>query len=85
MAKRSPFYDVMRPSAPRDEAGSSQQTRSPVEPAETRPLQFRVSESVFAEFSEQAGREFAFTKGSKSQLFLKIWAEYRAKDNGASR
>jgi ABC-type microcin C transport system permease subunit YejB len=42
-------------------------------------IQFRVPKSVFAEFSEQAGREFGFNKGSKSQLFLKMWADYMAK------
>jgi hypothetical protein len=47
------------------------------EDATMRPIQFRVPESVFAEFSERAGREFGFNKGSKSQLFLKLWADYR--------
>lgn len=43
-----------------------------------RPLQVRVPESVFAEFSEQAGREFGFTHGAKKQLFLKMWKAYKA-------
>jgi len=46
--------------------------------APTRPLQVRVAESVFAEFSEQAGREFGFTHGAKKQLFLKMWKAYKA-------
>ena len=45
--------------------------------ATMRPIQFRVPESVFAEFSERAGREFGFNKGSKSQFFLKLWADYQ--------
>ncbi|WP_157505407.1 hypothetical protein [Geminicoccus roseus] len=45
--------------------------------ASMRPIQFRVSESVFQEFSEQAGREFGFNKGAKSQLFLKLWTAYK--------
>lgn len=45
--------------------------------ATMRPIQFRVPESVFAEFSERAGREFGFNKGSKSQLFLKLWSDYQ--------
>ena len=37
-----------------------------------RPIQVRVPESVFMEFSEQAGR------GAKKQLFLKMWKAYKA-------
>ena len=45
-----------------------------------RPIQVRVPETVFHEFSEQAGREFGFTHGAKKQLFLKIkmWNAYKA-------
>ena len=43
-----------------------------------RPIQVRVPESVFAEFSERAGREFGFTHGAKKQLFLKMWKAYKA-------
>lgn len=45
--------------------------------APLRPLQVRVPESVFVEFSERAGREFGFTHGAKKQLFLKIWKAYK--------
>lgn len=48
------------------------------EPEPQRPLQVRVPESVFAEFSERAGREFGFTHGGKKQLFLKMWNAYKA-------
>jgi len=48
-----------------------------------RPLQVRIPESVFAEFSERAGREFGFTHGSKKQLFLKIWKAYQAQSRKA--
>lgn len=43
-----------------------------------RPLQVRIPASVFAEFSETAGREFGFTHGAKKQLFLKMWKAYKA-------
>lgn len=43
-----------------------------------RPIQVRVPESVFMEFSERAGREFGFTHGAKKQLFLKMWKAYKA-------
>jgi hypothetical protein len=42
-----------------------------------------VAESVFAEFSEQAGREFGFTPGAKKQLFLKMWKAYKAQNMNA--
>jgi len=42
-----------------------------------KPIQFRVPESVFEDFSEQAGKEFGFSKGAKSQLFLRMWDAYR--------
>ena len=45
-----------------------------------RPIQVRVPETVFHEFSEQAGREFGFTHGSKKQLFLKMWNAYKAQN-----
>lgn len=48
------------------------------EKAPTRPLQVRVPETIFAEFSEQAGKEFGFSHGAKKQLFLKIWDAYKA-------
>lgn len=48
--------------------------------APQRPLQVRVPETVFAEFSEQAGREFGFTHGAKKQLFLKMWQAYKAQN-----
>ena len=53
------------------------------EKAPTRPLQVRVPETVFAEFSEQAGREFGFTHGAKKQLFLKMWQAYKAQNSKA--
>jgi hypothetical protein len=42
-----------------------------------KPIQFRVPQSVFQDFSEQAGKEFGFNKGAKSQLFLRMWEAYR--------
>ena len=45
---------------------------------ELRPLQVRIPITVFAEFSERAGREFGFTHGAKKKLFLKMWNAYKA-------
>ena len=47
-------------------------------PEAQRPIQVRVPATVFAEFSETAGREFGFTHGAKKQLFLRMWKAYKA-------
>jgi hypothetical protein len=55
-------------------------TRDPGRSEDTvlRPLQVRIPEMVFEEFSAQAGREFGYRHGAKKQLFLKMWAAYKA-------
>lgn len=53
-------------------------TRDAKEPL--RPLQVRIPQSVFEEFSERAGREFGFSHGAKKQLFLKMWEAYKAQN-----
>lgn len=45
-----------------------------------RPLQVRILQSTFGEFSEKAGREFGFSHGAKKQLFLKMWEAYKAQN-----
>lgn len=57
---------------------TAQDTRDAKEPL--RPLQVRIPQSVFEEFSERAGREFGFSHGSKKQLFLKMWDTYKAQN-----
>ena len=44
-----------------------------------RPLQVRVPEAVFLEFSEAAARDYGFTHGAKKQLFLKMWEAWKAR------
>ena len=52
--------------------------RPPREKTEaTRPLQFKVPGSAFDGFSAQAGKEFGWSKGAKSKLFLKLWERYK--------
>lgn len=60
-------------------AGNKQEAPEPPPAESTKPIQFRVTEAEFLAFSEQAGKEFGFSKGAKSQLFTKIWREYEAK------
>lgn len=55
----------------------------PAVAGDMKPIQFRVPSSIFEAFSEQAGREFGFSKGSKSQLFLKLWEDYQARQSKA--
>lgn len=44
-----------------------------------RPLQVRIPDSVFLEFSEAAAREFGYSHGAKKQMFLRIWRAYKAR------
>lgn len=65
---------------PPPKAGPGNLDRVPREKTEaTRPLQFKVPESAFETFSAQAGKEFGWTKGAKSKLFLKLWEQYMQK------
>lgn len=41
-----------------------------------KPLQVMVPPEVFEAFGERAGRDFGFSKGAKSQLFLAMWDAY---------
>lgn len=41
-----------------------------------KPLQIMVSPEVFDAFSQRAGEDFGFKKGSKKELFLAMWAQY---------
>jgi len=50
------------------------------EKVELKPLQVRIPKTVFEEFSEQAGREYGFSHGSKKRLFLKMWEAYKAQN-----
>ncbi len=49
-------------------------------PAEgkNRPLQVMIPPEVFEAFSAQAGAEFGFSKGAKSQLFMAMWDAYKS-------
>ena len=59
-------------------------TKSPIDAdprlprGKNRALQLMVPPDVFAAFSARAGKEFGFTKGAKSRLFLAMWDTYKA-------
>lgn len=44
-------------------------------------IEFSVPESVVEAFGEEAARRFGFKKGSKSELFLALWADYMARQS----
>ena len=46
-------------------------------PVKKGKIQFSVPESLLDEFAQEAGRRFGFKKGSKSNLFLAMWEEYK--------
>ncbi len=51
-------------------------------PAREKPIkkgkiEFSVPEYMLDEFSKEAGERFGFKKGSKSDLFISMWEEYK--------
>ena len=61
---------------PRAEAPANTRKSPRDKPARNKPLQVQVPEEVFRAFSAEAGREFDFQHGAKSQLFLRMWDAY---------
>ena len=45
-------------------------------------IEFSVPEEILDEFSQEAGRRFGFKKGSKSDLFIAMWEEYKSGKTG---
>jgi len=43
------------------------------------PQQFSLPADMIEEFSQEAGKRFGFKKGSKSDLFMAMWEEYKEK------
>lgn len=42
-----------------------------------RPVQFKVPEHIVDDFDQEAAKNFGFRKGAKTQMFLKLWADYQ--------
>ena len=40
-------------------------------------IEFSVPEGMLDDFAQEAGRRFGFKKGSKSELFVALWEEYK--------
>ena len=45
-------------------------------------IEFSVPRELLEEFALEAGRRFGFKKGSKSELFIAMWDEYRHRSSG---
>ena len=64
------------PPAP-DVTNTNLRTPPREKPAQKSKIEFSVPEPLLDEFAQEAGRRFGFKKGSKSDLFLAIWEEYK--------
>ena len=51
-------------------------------PAKKGKIEFSVPENILDEFAQEAGHRFGFKKGSKSDLFVAIWNEYKSRKTG---
>ena len=72
---------VLKKGAPPPRAKATNVIKADPRPSESKnkPLQVMVPPEVFEAFSQRAGEDFGFTKGSKSQLFLAMWEAYQSK------
>ena len=66
------------PPAP-DVTNTNLRTRPREKPTQKSKIEFSVPESLLDEFAQEAGRRFGFKKGSKSNLFLAMWEEYKTR------
>ncbi len=46
-------------------------------PVKKAKIEFSVPEHILNEFAQEAGKRFGFKKGSKSDLFVAMWDEYK--------
>ena len=69
---------LLKKGAPPERASASNVIESDPRPDEGRkqPLQVKIPQDVHQAFSARAGEEFGFTGGSKTKLFLAMWASY---------
>lgn len=61
---------------PRENAQNVIQADPRPHEGKNKPLQVMVPPEVFEAFGERAGRDFGYSKGAKSQLFLAMWESY---------
>ena len=51
-------------------------------PAAKGKIEFSVPKHMLDEFAQEAGKRFGFKKGSKSDLFIAMWEEYKSRTPG---
>ncbi len=51
-------------------------------PAKKAKIEFSVPAHVLDDFAREAGERFGFKKGSKSDLFIAMWNEYKTRKAG---
>ena len=64
---------------PPDVTNTNLKTSPRGKPAKKSKIEFSVPEPLLDEFAQEAGRRFGFKKGSKSNLFLAMWEEYKTR------
>lgn len=63
---------------PAPEVTNSNLKTSPREKPERKAkIEFSVPEHILDDFAKEAGERFGFRKGSKSDLFIAMWNEYK--------
>lgn len=66
------------PPAP-DVTNSNLRTPARDKPVKKAKIEFSVPEHILDDFAREAGERFGFKKGSKSELFIAMWHEYKAR------
>ena len=51
-------------------------------PVKKGKIEFSVPEIMLDDFAQEAGQRFGFKKGSKSDLFIAMWNEYKNRKAG---
>lgn len=81
IAKLKPAAGKGTPPAP--EVTNTNLKTSPREKPEKKgKIEFSVPENILDEFAQEAGKRFGFRKGSKSDLFIAMWDEYKSRITG---
>ena len=81
IAKLKPAAGKGTPPAP--EVTNTNLKTSPREKPEKKgKIEFSVPENILDEFAQEAGNRFGFRKGSKSDLFIAMWDEYKSRIPG---
>lgn len=74
---------VQKGTPPAVDVTNSNLTRPPRDkPGKKAKIEFSVPEYILDDFAKEAGERFGFKKGSKSDLFIAMWDEYKDRKTG---